>query len=127
MDIIIRADHIEVRARVSNEEAFVAEAFDKNAQSDATLERVWQRHGQYLLAHLQLGTDGLLITGRLAEITLPENTETGKPYRLRFQVRSATRTAPARPDSPYRKRPERVRFRARQSVGSELHGADLRI
>ena len=75
MDIIIRADHIEVRARVSNEEAFVAEAFDKNAQTDATLERVWQRHGQYLLAHLQLSADGLSITGWLAEITPPDNTK----------------------------------------------------
>jgi hypothetical protein len=75
MDIIIRADHIEVRARVSNEEAFVAEAFDRNAQTDLTLERVWQRHGQYLLAHLQLSADGLAITGRLAEITPSENTK----------------------------------------------------
>ena len=75
MDIIIRADQIEVRARVSNEEAFVAEAFDRNAQTDATLERVWQRHAQYLLAHLQLSADGLSITGRLAEITPPENTK----------------------------------------------------
>jgi len=75
MDIIIRADHIEVRARVSNEEAFVAEALDRNAQTDATLEGVWQRHGQYLLAHLQVSADGLSITGRLAEIMPPENTK----------------------------------------------------
>jgi hypothetical protein len=75
MDILIRADHIEVRARVSNEEAFVAEAFDRKAQTDATLERVWQRHGQYLLTHLQFSADGFPITGRLAEITPPENTK----------------------------------------------------
>ena len=75
IDIVVRADHIEVRARVSNEEAFVAEAFGGNGQTDATLERVWQRHGQYLLAHLHLTADGFSITGRLAEITPPENTK----------------------------------------------------
>ena len=75
MDIVVRADHIEVRARVSNEEAFVAEAFGGNGQTDATLEQVWQRHGQYLLTHLHLTADSLSVTGRLVEITPPESTK----------------------------------------------------
>lgn len=72
MEITIVPGKIEVRAKASNEEAFVAEAF-----SDAKgggLPEVWQRHGQYLLAHLHLSADGTPLTGRLIKVTPPADT-----------------------------------------------------
>ncbi|MEY2494963.1 MAG: hypothetical protein QOJ45_1455 [Verrucomicrobiota bacterium] len=75
IDLVVKADYIELRARVSNEEAFVAEAFGGNSETNATLEQVWQRHGQYLLIHFHLSVDNLSIPGRLGEITPPDNTK----------------------------------------------------
>ncbi|HZE12125.1 MAG TPA: HupE/UreJ family protein [Chthoniobacterales bacterium] len=74
MDVIVSADHIELKARVSNEEAFVAEAFGQKNQSNATLEGVRQRHAQYLLAHLHLRVDEISVSGRLVEIIPPRET-----------------------------------------------------
>ena len=75
MDVVVWTDRIEVKARVSNEEAFVAEAFGEKSQDDATLERVWTRHGQYLLTHLQLSVDEIAITGRVVDIVPPKECE----------------------------------------------------
>lgn len=71
MEVTARAGVIEIRARVSNEEAFVAAAFGGTADAGATLDEVWWRHGAYLLAHLQVKADGLPLTGQVARITPP--------------------------------------------------------
>jgi hypothetical protein len=75
MDIVVLADHVELKARVSNEEAFVAEAFGGKNQANATLEGVRERHGQYLLAHLRLSVDEIAVNGRLIEISPPRETK----------------------------------------------------
>ena len=75
IDIIVLADHIEVKARVSNEETFVAEAFGGNGQDNATLEGVRERHGHYLLTHLHLRVDEIAVNGRLIEIIPPQETK----------------------------------------------------
>jgi HupE / UreJ protein len=97
MDIVVLADHIEVKARVSNEEAFVAEAFGGKSQDNATLEGVRQRHGQYLLTHLRLRVDEIAVSGRVVEVIPPRET---KPealigYTLWFDLPPGHRT-PAR-------------------------------
>jgi hypothetical protein len=74
IDVVVSADHIELKARVSNEEAFVAEAFGGKSQDNATLEGVRERHGQYLLTHFHLSVDELAVSGRLVEITPPKET-----------------------------------------------------
>src|SRR5438094_1825691 len=74
MEIVVRADRLDVRARVSNEEAFVAEAFGGNADAKATLDYVWRMHGEYLLAHLHVTADGLPLTGQVADFTPPKVT-----------------------------------------------------
>lgn len=75
MDIVVSADHIEVKARVSNEEAFVAEAFGEKNQGDATLEAVRTRHAQYLLTHLHLNVDEIAVNGRVLEVVPPQETK----------------------------------------------------
>ncbi|MFL6521452.1 MAG: HupE/UreJ family protein [Chthoniobacterales bacterium] len=75
IDIVLLTDHIEVKARVSNEEAFVAEAFGEKSPDNATLEGVRQRHGQYLLTHLRLTVDEVAVSGRVVEVTPPRETK----------------------------------------------------
>jgi hypothetical protein len=86
MEIVVGADSIDVRARVSSEEAFVAEAFGRKANANTTLDDVWRRHGQYLLAHVHLTADGTPLAGRVAGITAPAKTtrEDRITYDLRF-------------------------------------------
>ena len=74
VDLAVRAGVIEVHARVSNEEAFVAAAFGGKADAGTTLNDVWQRHGAYLLAHFQIKADGTPLTGKVTRITPPTTT-----------------------------------------------------
>ncbi len=74
MDVTVLAGVIEIRARVTNEEALVAAAFGGGADAGATLEEVWQRHGEYLLAHLQLKADGRALSGKVTRVTPPAAT-----------------------------------------------------
>jgi hypothetical protein len=75
MDIVVWTDRIEVKARVSNEEAFVAEAFGEKSDANATLQAVWKRHGEYLLTHLHLSADATALAGRVVEIVPPKETK----------------------------------------------------
>ena len=70
MEIVVHSDRIEVRARVSVEEAFVAEGFAKGAAAENT-EAIWPRHGAYLLKHIFVEVDGTALTGRVVKITPP--------------------------------------------------------
>jgi len=108
MDIVLWTDRIEVRARVSNEEAFVAEAFGEKSQENATLEKVWRQHGQYLLTHLHLSVDEIAVIGRVIEIVPPKETrpEALIGYVLQF-------------DLPLDRRPP-VRLRIEEDVLNEF-------
>ena len=70
MEIVAHPDRVEVRARVSVEEAFVAEGFAKGAPAESTAA-IWPRHGEYLLKHLFVEADGTRLAGRLVKITPP--------------------------------------------------------
>jgi hypothetical protein len=86
MEIVVGADSIDIRARVSNEEAFIAEAFGQKTDANTALDDVWRRHGEYLLAHVHLTADGTPLTGRVASIIAPGRTtpEDRITYDLRF-------------------------------------------
>jgi hydrogenase/urease accessory protein HupE len=85
MDIVIREDRLEVRARVANEQAFVAEALSSPAPGAGDgLEQLWASHGQYLLAHLHVHADGVAVPGELRGYTAPEST--GLEGRITFQL-----------------------------------------
>jgi hypothetical protein len=86
MDIVISAECIDIQARVSTEEVFVAEAFGRKADAKGNLDDVWRRHGEYLLAHLQLTKDGVPIEGRVRGITPPGKTVSHVGYDLTFDL-----------------------------------------
>ncbi len=73
MDVIVHPDRVEIRARVSVEEAFVAEGFGKDAPA-ANPDNIWQRHGEYLRQHIAVEADGRRLSGHLEKITPPPNT-----------------------------------------------------
>jgi hypothetical protein len=89
MEIVVAADHIRIVANVSSEEAFVAEALG-HAQSAASLNEVWIRHGEYLLNHLEVAVDGQLLTGKVVAIAPVTATE-HISYDLRFELPSTLR------------------------------------
>jgi HupE / UreJ protein len=70
MEILITPQNIQVVARVSSEEAFVARALGETTEAK-TLHDVWQRHGTYLLNHLHLTVDGVPLKGHLDSVTSP--------------------------------------------------------
>ena len=92
MEIRIEADRINLRARVSNEQAFVAAAFTTTDESASNLAELWQAHGRYLLAHVHVAADGVALAGRLVQVTPPENTTATARiiYDLQFTVPPAT-------------------------------------
>ncbi len=84
MEIATQADHIEIVALVSTEEAFVADALGTKADAQ-TLEEVFRRHGHYLLDHLIVETDGLRLTGTVRNFAALDATEKVR-YDLRFEI-----------------------------------------
>ena len=72
MDVTVHPDRVEVRARVSVEEAFVAEGFGQDAPA-ANTEDIWQRHGEYLQRHIVVAADGNTLPGHLLKTTPPPN------------------------------------------------------
>ena len=70
MEIVAHPDRVEVRARVSVEEAFVAEGFSKEAPAENTAA-IWPRHGAYLRKHIFVEVDGTALAGRVVKITPP--------------------------------------------------------
>jgi hypothetical protein len=86
MEILIGPDSITMRARVSTEEAYVAEAFG-HPSAAATLDDVWQHHGDYLINHLRLTADGSPLAAKVRNITPPANTSDQQvTYDLSFEL-----------------------------------------
>ena len=81
----LHPETIQVRARVSGEEVFVANAFAAAGQPKAkTLAEAWQRHGDYLLQHLKLFADETRLTGRV--LSVAPSTNDFVVYELEFPV-----------------------------------------
>lgn len=88
MEIEVLPDHLAVRARVSNEQVFVADAFGA-ASSD--LDAAFRAHADYLLGKLQITADGVALTGGITEVTTPiDRTVKGfTHYTLRYNFTAA--------------------------------------
>ena len=84
MEVVVHSDRIEVRARVSVEEAFVAEGFSKGAAAENT-EAIWPRHGAYLLKHIFVEVDGTRFAGRVVKITPPRAAFTSEHLGYEFE------------------------------------------
>ena len=83
----VEPERIQVRARVSGEEVFVANAFAAAGEPKAkTLAEVWQRHGDYLLRHLKVFADDSRLTGRVQDVA--PSTNDFVVYQLEFPVAS---------------------------------------
>ena len=84
MEITLETDHLSIVAVVSTEEIFVAAALASN-ESVATLEAVWQRHGTYLLDHLEVEADGQHLAGKVEAFAAVSGTERVR-YDLRYPI-----------------------------------------
>ena len=83
----IEAESIQVRARVSGEEVFVANAFAAGGDPKAkALAEVWRRHGDYLLRHLKVFADDSRLAGRVLGVAASTNDFV--VYQLEFPVTS---------------------------------------
>ena len=62
MDISIQGESVQLLARVSLEEALVANTFSAESTSAMTTEAMIQAHGQYLARHVRLYVDDRIVT-----------------------------------------------------------------
>src|SRR5262249_30839807 len=69
VEIAISKKKIELFARVSPEEVFVANLFGQ--QTAESLSIAYQEHGEYLLKHLRLFSDGRELTGQRIGFVAP--------------------------------------------------------
>ena len=84
LDVTILSESIQVQARVSAEQVFVANTFSPppNAPKLTTLPEAWQRHGDYLLAHLKVFAGDHRLKGRMVDVAAVGNNFV--LYRLEF-------------------------------------------
>ena len=91
LEFDLRDDHLMVRARVSNEEVFVASAFEQFQPPAGDLDALFRHHGDYLLRHLQLRAQDRLLKGSVEEISIPEDRAVSgyAGYQLRYSLEGA--------------------------------------
>lgn len=69
MEVRVAEDHLDLHARVANEEAFVQDALgNRSTETEGGLDALLARHGQYLLQHVHLFADGTALTGTLLAV-----------------------------------------------------------
>jgi hypothetical protein len=87
MEILVGPDSITIRARVSTEEAYVAEAFGHPSVA-GTLDDVWRHHGDYLIGHLHVIADGQPLAAKVRNITPPARNTSNEQviYDLSFEL-----------------------------------------
>ena len=92
MEIDAHPDYLTLRARVSNEQIFIAEAF---GAPSADLDSAFRKHGDYLLGKISVTAGSNALTGRVTEVSLPED-RTAKGfthYTLRYDFAPGTATS----------------------------------
>jgi hydrogenase/urease accessory protein HupE len=82
LDVVVFPERVSVTARVSMEEVLVAAAYGGRKNASA-LEMV-RAHGDYLLAHLRIKTDGRPLAGRVVKI--PEQSGGQPIYQLEYRI-----------------------------------------
>jgi hydrogenase/urease accessory protein HupE len=73
MTLRISTNAIYLRARVSTEEAIVANTFATGASKASSLPQLWKQHGEYLLEHINVTADDHRLTGTVAAVDSSQN------------------------------------------------------
>jgi hydrogenase/urease accessory protein HupE len=83
LDLRVMEGQIELQARVSTEEVFVASATSSSASTrNESLNAVWQAYGEYLLSHLHLKVDDHATIGRMLTVVPPDGSTPGMNERV---------------------------------------------
>ncbi len=85
MDIIVRADRIDLRATVSLEEVLVATAMSGN--KNALDRQALRKHGDYLLNRLDIRANGQPVAGRVLDV--PRQSTGQLSYRFEYPLQDA--------------------------------------
>ncbi len=128
MQVDVDQDAIKVKARVSTEQVFVAEALGgshSHRRSDV-IENVWRAHGDYMAKHFCLVADGVPLSAQITGITPPAtNAATSSvTYDLKFDLSAkpgGVRQIVMRQDVL-----NEFFFAPRQSLGGHLYRHDCR-
>ena len=73
MALRVSTNAIYLRARVSTEEALVANTFAAEASKASSLPELWKQHGKYLLEHLNVIADDRRLTGTVTTVDASHN------------------------------------------------------
>jgi hydrogenase/urease accessory protein HupE len=73
MAVQISTNTIHLRARISTEEALVANSFATGDAKAKTLPEVWRRHGEYLRQHVKVLADEHRLSGSLVKVDASQN------------------------------------------------------
>ena len=75
LEVRVLPETIQVQARVSGEQVFVANTFSASPDEPKpkTLAEVWEQHGQYLLRHLKVFAGDRRLTGRVVGVAAAQN------------------------------------------------------
>ena len=91
LDFDLRDDHVSVRARVSNEEVFVACTFEQFNPPAADVGALFRHHGEYLLRHVSVRAGDRPLQGVVETVEIPEDRTTNGfvRYELRYDFAGA--------------------------------------
>jgi hypothetical protein len=112
MDILVLPETVVIKARVANEQVFVAETLGSGQATPANLNEAWLRHGDYLLEHIRVVADDVPLGGRVANVQ-PSATAAADgrtSYELHYDLPQDKRQAAPGGVSPGR--PERTPIRS---------------
>lgn len=73
MSVIVSTNAIHLRARVSTEEALVANMLATGDSKASSISEIWHRHGEYLLEHLKVFADERRSSGKLVGVDASRN------------------------------------------------------
>lgn len=87
LNVEVSTNAIHLRARVSTEEALVANTFATGSTKAESLTEVWRNHGEYLLQHFKVFADGNRLSGSVSDVDSSQNDFI--VYEFEFPVTSA--------------------------------------
>jgi hydrogenase/urease accessory protein HupE len=86
LDVEISRERIGLTVRVTAEEVMIANAFGIHEDEDPGAAKPWERHGGYLLRHLQVLADGRRLAGRLLRAAEPEPSSAWAVYVFEYPL-----------------------------------------
>ncbi|MDB5320799.1 MAG: hypothetical protein JWN40_2430 [Phycisphaerales bacterium] len=104
LDVVIRADRVDVRARVTLEEVSVTNMLATRdplrPPPSGASDEAFAEHAAYLAAHLRFTADGRPLTGRVVRVAPPETGTAGAQgqraiYELEYRLPASTDASPS--------------------------------